>query len=603
MRLANKVKGVITVGVTGLALVAGVTLGAAQPASSSASLVRLTKVAGPASPALVEAKLPGPATSAAGGAQAVLASIKGNYASSGVVDWRGADWLGVALNGANGDSVVARSYRWSGAKWDLSGQASLPSSIAGLLGPGANVRAASLTASTTPDFVINETAIDLGPTSESTSAVFSAANGGWHFLPIDFSYKGTLAISALATVQGGRLEAQYAVGESGGTASDLSDSWYVYSHGQMTAAAPLQATPCTGQALGQLTQFSGAPGPDWKGECLDGWALASATGSAQTVIALLNWSSGGWEPVYEGDGGDLANATPQYGIPFAVLTGLEERGGAPDISSELEARGVLVQLALDQPAQCPGVVSVCPSNSGVVTYRGNQWLAVATSTPKGTQVVVYAYGPRGWVKAGPPAVTSFNGPSTVAAAYLTGVATPDFVITGYGADVQFLSDVSDTGGKWHAVPFDYGPGPTVAIDAQGVQGGLVEAEADSCGCAAGAETVQWFKFQPAADMFEPTNPPSATPTCTVAVLTFSGYLPGLKLAKAACLDGWALALGTRHGLAEAELFQQEGTSWQFVTAQEVPTSSASALVKHLLDGASFALPNSLLAQLAAQVGV
>ena len=101
------------------------------------------------------------------------------------------------------------------------------------------------------------------------------------------------------------------------------------------------------------------------------------------------------------------------------------------------------------------------------------------------------------------------GGGSITVASLTGPPGPDFVVRSFGADTNWLSVVSDVGGTWHAVPFDYGYGPTVAIDAAGVHGHLVETEADGCGCATGPETYTWEIYRDGA--FRPTGPRGRPP--------------------------------------------------------------------------------------------
>ena len=53
-----------------------------------------------------------------------------------------------------------------------------------------------------------------------------------------------------------------------------------------------------------------------------------------------------------------------------------------------------------------------------------------------------------------------------------------------------MSVVSDIGGRWHAVPFEYGYGRTLEVN--GVPAGkLVQTEVNACGCAGGRALRAW----------------------------------------------------------------------------------------------------------------
>ena len=68
-------------------------------------------------------------------------------------------------------------------------------------------------------------------------------------------------------------------------------------------------------------------------------------------------------------------------------------------------------------------------------------------------------------------------------ASLTGSADPDFAIEGCGAgDTICFSVISDIGGRWHAVPFEYGYGRTLEVNGQPA-GHLVQTVVDACSCA------------------------------------------------------------------------------------------------------------------------
>src|SRR5207249_7880601 len=77
---------------------------------------------------------------------------------------------------------------------------------------------------------------------------------------------------------------------------------------------------------------------------------------------------------------------------------------------------------------------------------------------------------------------------------LTGSHDPDFAILGCGAaDTICLSVVSDVGGRWHAVPFEYGYGEALEVNGLPV-GHLVETKVNACACAGGPSTSMYERY-------------------------------------------------------------------------------------------------------------
>src|SRR5260221_918599 len=123
-----------------------------------------------------------------------------------------------------------------------------------------------------------------------------------------------------------------------------------------------------------------------------------------------------------------------------------------------------------------------------VTRNGRLWLAYGSRLAgapylgggaEPTRVRIYRWSGRDWALSG--TVTGELGPSQwINAASLTGSRDPDFAIEGCGAgDTNCLSVVSDIGGRWHAVPFEYGYGETLEVN--GIPAvHLVETEVDAC---------------------------------------------------------------------------------------------------------------------------
>jgi hypothetical protein len=253
------------------------------------------------------------------------------------------------------------------------------------------------------------------------------------------------------------------------------------------------------------------------------------------------------------------------------------------------------------------------ASSGVVVKSGADWLATAyipgaPDIDSKTIVSTYRWAGTTWEGQGQVHLPfgdtgSLSGPpgnsGQLTTASLTGSTSPDFLLNTSGADTHWFSVISDLGGSWQAVPFDYGNGPTIGIDAKGPSGPLVEAQANSCGCASGIETYSWYQFQ--AGTFRIVSPPGPQPPCDSQTLTNtlsnspSPGSPGdVAVAKEACSDGWALASGTSSAGTFVALFQQEGTTWIDVTLDD------GGFLGN--DPTMYAIPLSLLTQLNSEIG-
>ena len=192
------------------------------------------------------------------------------------------------------------------------------------------------------------------------------------------------------------------------------------------------------------------------------------------------------------------------------------------------------------------------ATSGVVRRRGDQWLAVGTSSyPRDvlhTRVLVFRWSGNEWRLRG--TVIGKLGPSQwIKAVGLTGSRDPDFAIEGCGAaDTNCLSVVSDVGGTWHAVPFVYGYGKTLEVNGL-PEGHLVLTEVNACSCAGGPSTWTYERFRDGA--FQPTDRPGPAPACNawdLATIADPWQIEVLRFDRVACADGWALAVGTGAGL-------------------------------------------------------
>jgi hypothetical protein len=239
--------------------------------------------------------------------------------------------------------------------------------------------------------------------------------------------------------------------------------------------------------------------------------------------------------------------------------------------------------------------------SKVVSRNGRLWLALgSTCYPKNkvdTRVRLFRWSGRAWRMRA--AVTGPLGPSQwINAAALTGSRDPDFAIQGCGAgDTNCLSVVSDIGGRWHAVPFEYGYGRAWSVN--GVPAGdIVQTEVNACGCAGGPSTWMYERYE--HGVFAPTNPPGRKPDCTAARLenvADSWQTKVLRFNRVACAGGWALAAGDGAGFTGAVgLFDRrfDGRRWQLLT---LDNGNALPVAPAIYD-----LPLSLLTRLAAPLG-
>src|SRR5439155_27112620 len=124
-------------------------------------------------------------------------------------------------------------------------------------------------------------------------------------------------------------------------------------------------------------------------------------------------------------------------------------------------------------------------------------------------------------------------------------------VAGCGAgDTNCLSVVSDVGGHWHAVSFEYGYGR--ALEVNGVpMGHLVHTEVNACGCAGGPSTWMYERYH--AGVFQPADPPTRASVCSPSLLASVAdrwQIKVLHFDRVACAAGWALAVGTGAGFAD-----------------------------------------------------
>lgn len=250
----------------------------------------------------------------------------------------------------------------------------------------------------------------------------------------------------------------------------------------------------------------------------------------------------------------------------------------------------------------------------ILRYGAGQWVLIARQPNRSTTLVVKIFQlvDSRWSLVGNVTLRKvgyfFDGGKSslneLRLASLTGGADPDFVVNTTGADTRWFSLLSNVGGKWHALSFDYGSRPTTGIDALGIQGHYVIGETDTCefSCAGGPETYAWLRFD--GSQFAPTAPPGPSPPCDSTVMTGVVRADGshdVTIRRVACEDGWAVGEGVgRHGTAVG-VFDEIRGEWFEMALND--SGKAGSIPKGPIDEFyTFAIPYSLTRQLCSDVG-
>ena len=168
---------------------------------------------------------------------------------------------------------------------------------------------------------------------------------------------------------------------------------------------------------------------------------------------------------------------------------------------------------------------------------------------------------------------------------LTGSADPDFTV---GPSVPFpswLAVISDVSGRWRTVPFHEGPRVSVvAVEASRVSGRVVESY---------ASPSRKIRYRFRRGTFEPLRRREPAAPCNPHLFGLLAR-PPIRVARAACAYGWALAAGKRKGRSVVAGFEELGTSWSWletVRARQIDSFE-------YIDG----MPEWLLKRLARRVG-
>jgi len=303
-------------------------------------------------------------------------------------------------------------------------------------------------------------------------------------------------------------------------------------------------------------------------------------------------------------------------VALAVVAGTVAGDVVADSSPKRAAAALWARVQAEGKHE--GALGVSP----VVSRGGNLWLAVGDTFYTGkydavthARVRVYRWSGSAWELDG-TVRGSLSPTQWIYPAALTGSRDPDFAIEGCGAaDTICFSVVSDIGGHWHGVPFEYGYGRTLEVNGMLAGHHLVETMVDACSCAAGPTTTLYERYR--HGVFIPTDPPGGGLGCTPTGLTTVAYPYGvqiLRFGRVACADGWALAVGTGMGYAGRVLGLFDLGIGKVYTGQVVGFGDRGARAKRwalltLDDGnalpvapAVYDLPLTLFLHLAARLG-
>jgi hypothetical protein len=348
-------------------------------------------------------------------------------------------------------------------------------------------------------------------------------------------------------------------------------------------------------------------------ECADGWALAVGTQGPRAAAGLFHLEDGRWAEVKVTPTGGTGEASLEFA---PVGTGI----GAPLLRSLARPFGLPVQQVVDAGSLVEGLAGREASLKAVGAYQaspllsvdGRTWLVLegadaaddlnpsltASPYPDGT-VWIYRWTATGWTEQG--TVRGWLGPiggcCGIGASSFTGSHDPDFFLAGGGAaDTNWLAVVSDVGGRWHAVPFDYGYSDTTVVNGEPSGRGVFTA-VDASSSADGPTTTLFETYQDGA--FQPHLPPGRIPPCSLSALQVAadpGQLAVLEFSEFACADGWAMAIGTGAGYSDqvVGLFEAQGSTWRTVEVDNGDSLGS--------DPGIYDIPLSLLRRLTASFG-
>lgn len=286
---------------------------------------------------------------------------------------------------------------------------------------------------------------------------------------------------------------------------------------------------------------------------------------------------------------------------LAVAAGLAATAlaGGSKHADPRKAAAALVRNLRQTNARCRGCGSFGATK--VVTRKGALWLGVGTVHERGLERFrIYRWSGSSWRVVADVKWHGWGSTQWPKAVSLTGSRDPDFAIQGCGAgDTNCLSVVSDVGGRWRAVPFEYGYGKALVVNGV-ARAHDVSTEVDACGCAGGPSTSLYERYS--NGVFRPASPPGAKPGCSrtaLAVAAGEGTVPTLQFDRVVCANGWALAVGTGSGYSGrlVGLFSrgwQRTPTWRVLTLDDGLALAAAPTI--------YDLPLSLLTRLARRLG-
>jgi hypothetical protein len=287
-------------------------------------------------------------------------------------------------------------------------------------------------------------------------------------------------------------------------------------------------------------------------------------------------------------------------VAAAVLTAV---GIAGESSRHADPRTAAKDLVARLRAERPHAMRTV--GSGIAVRSGRQWLAVARAFDlvygSPTRVDLFRWSESKWRHVATVRGKSFSNLITFKPVVLTGSRDPDFAIQGCGAaDTNCLTVISDAGGRWRAVPFEYGYGRNVIVN------GLPESHSvltmvDACSCAGGPTSFLYEAYRDGR--FQPVDPPGPRAKCSAQELGYAAgnaEVPLLQFDRVACDAGWAIAVGSGAGFSErvVGLFTSVEYSgkekWRALTVDNGTSLSAAPGV--------YDLPISLLGRLGNRFG-